>query len=85
MSEVKRWGFTTNDYGPGDFEEMVDGEYVEIEEYSKLAHHAEVMANTLQNISAFAVGNGDVCEIIAKRCRAAYSAYDKDFPAEEQV
>lgn len=37
---------------------------------------AEFMYETLDTIAGFAVGNGDVCEIIARRARAALAKAD---------
>lgn len=39
---------------------------------------AEFMYETLETIAGFAVGNGDVCEIIAKRARAALNKADAE-------
>jgi len=38
---------------------------------ARLIAAAPELLETLQTIAAFAVGNGDVCEIIARRARAA--------------
>lgn len=39
---------------------------------------AEFMYETLETIAGFAVGNGDVCEIIARRARAALAKADAE-------
>ncbi len=42
-----------------------------LEANARLLAAAPDLLATLETIAAFAVGNGDVCEIIAKRARAA--------------
>lgn len=43
-----------------------------------LLDRLEALENVLLTISSFAVGNGDVCEIIASRARAVLAPHLKD-------
>jgi|HubBroStandDraft_2_1064218.scaffolds.fasta_scaffold191600_4 hypothetical protein len=44
----------------------------------ELAHKVEVLRETMGTIAGFAPGNGDVCEIIARRARKALAETESE-------
>lgn len=59
-----------------DMEGLTEEDMLTVEANAHLIAAAPEMHETLSSIAAFAVGYGDVCEIIAKRARAALAKAD---------